>query len=90
MNLLFVKPFWALDKTMSLIFFNLLSTAFDTTLKTQFNKDIGRQFFIFSTSPFLGISLIIALLKDCDRVCFCMQQETHLCNGILIYVQNFF
>jgi hypothetical protein len=53
--------------------FNLLFKALEITLYRQLNRLIGRQFFSFVQSPFLGISLMEAVLNDLLRVPVRMQ-----------------
>jgi len=79
----FVNPFCPLEKIILLTFFRRLFSARDTTLYKQLSNEIGRQFFIFEQSPFLGISLMEAVLKLCVREPFWWQQVMYLWRGIL-------
>ena len=82
MYLLFVNPFWALEKIMSRASFSLLFKARDSTLNIQLNKDIGRQFVILELSPSLGMSRIRPVLKVCVRHPFYRHQFEYLKSGM--------
>ena len=72
--LLLVKPFWARLVIRSVVVINLLLIALDNTLKRFDKREIGRQFLIFVTSPFLGIYRIVADLKVSASLPFRKQQ----------------
>ncbi len=63
-----VNPFCDREKIVLLTVFNLLFRALEITLYKQLNRLIGRQFFSLVPSPFLGMSLMDAVLNDLLRV----------------------
>ena len=86
----FVKPFCDLEKIVLLTVFSRLLRALEITLYKQLSNDIGRQFFSLVQSPFFGISLIDAVLKDLLRVPVLTQCTVYRCRGFLKICQKFF
>jgi hypothetical protein len=64
MYLWLVNPFWALVVKRLTTSFSLLLIARDITLYKQLNNEIGRHLLMSLQSPFLGINLKTAVLKD--------------------------
>jgi hypothetical protein len=69
--------------------FNLLFKALEITLYRQLSNEIGRQFFSLVQSPFFGINLIEAVLKDLLSVPALTQNTVYRCRGFLRTCQNF-
>jgi hypothetical protein len=85
----FVNPFCDPEKIVLLTIFSLLFRALDITLYRQLSREIGRQFFNLVQSPFLGISLIEAVLKDLLKLPVLTQCIVCRCRGFLRSSQNF-
>ena len=78
-----VKPFCALDVILSITVLSLLFSAREIILYRFESNEIVRQFFNLLKSPFFGISLTQAVLKEPYKCPFSKQHNAYLNSGVL-------